>query len=135
MLNLFSFVFICFPTDIDECANENAECNHLCINEYGSYHCQCRDGYTLALDAHSCFGKAITNLYFNLITVVIPTCTCSKLFVIIVIYKRTHMYMHAHTRTYVHARTYTNTHLLHMHACHHYCIAYTPTSCLTSAFT
>ena len=70
-----------FATDIDECANENAECNHLCINEYGSYHCQCRDGYTLALDAHSCFGKAITNFYFNLITAAIAR----KIFVFIII--------------------------------------------------
>ena len=46
-------------TDIDECTDENAGCDHLCINEYGSYHCQCRDGYTLGPDDHSCFGKRI----------------------------------------------------------------------------
>ena len=59
-VNIIQLAIIIY-SDIDECANENAGCNHLCINEYGSYHCQCRDGYTLALDAHSCFGKAITN--------------------------------------------------------------------------
>ena len=80
--NLFNLLYhitltcsICvhlFATDIDECANENAECNHLCINEYGSYHCQCHNGYTL-IDAHSCFGEAISNLYFNLIIAVVIT--------------------------------------------------------------
>ena len=36
-------------TDIDECSLivPNGFCDHLCINTYGSYHCDCREGYRL----------------------------------------------------------------------------------------
>ena len=55
---LFSTLYI---TDIDECANQNDGCDHLCVNEPGSYHCQCRDGYSLGLDVHTCIG--MLNIY------------------------------------------------------------------------
>ena len=47
--------------DVDECDNHNAGCDHLCVNEQGSYHCECHDGYSVALDAHSCLGKSIND--------------------------------------------------------------------------
>lgn len=38
-----------FCTDIDEC--EYAQCDHKCINQYGSYTCECDEGYTLHSDS------------------------------------------------------------------------------------
>lgn len=31
-------------------------CAHICVEEIGSYHCDCRDGYTLIQDLESCEG-------------------------------------------------------------------------------
>ncbi|KAA3681817.1 uncharacterized protein DEA37_0009101, partial [Paragonimus westermani] len=36
-----------FVTDLDECADNNGGCQHLCRNTIGSYHCACRPGYKL----------------------------------------------------------------------------------------
>ncbi|CAH8432073.1 unnamed protein product [Dicrocoelium dendriticum] len=36
-----------FFTDLDECADNNGGCQHLCRNTIGSYHCACRPGYQL----------------------------------------------------------------------------------------
>ncbi|XP_026091548.1 low-density lipoprotein receptor-related protein 1B [Carassius auratus] len=40
--------------DVDECS-ENFPCSHQCINNYGSFHCLCADGYQRpASNPHSC---------------------------------------------------------------------------------
>lgn len=33
--------------DINECAASNGGCSHTCINNQGSYQCQCEDGFNL----------------------------------------------------------------------------------------
>ena len=43
--------------DIDECKNNTSGCDHYCNNEIGSYNCECKKGYTLADDSHTCDGK------------------------------------------------------------------------------
>lgn len=44
-------------TDIDECAVNNAGCEHNCSNDSGGYHCQCASGFRLDQDEHNCTGK------------------------------------------------------------------------------
>ncbi|XP_018773177.3 epidermal growth factor-like protein 7 [Serinus canaria] len=41
-------------TDVDECASQSHGCSQLCINTAGSFHCACRDGFSLAADAKGC---------------------------------------------------------------------------------
>ncbi|KAK9804303.1 hypothetical protein WJX72_005862 [[Myrmecia] bisecta] len=33
--------------DIDECAEGSSGCDQICVNEPGSFHCECKDGFTL----------------------------------------------------------------------------------------
>jgi len=40
--------------DINECVNSTCEQN--CNNTIGSYDCSCDEGYSLAMDVHSCLG-------------------------------------------------------------------------------
>ncbi len=47
-----------FVSDTNECATiDNAGCDQTCVNEIGSYHCECEVGYTLNSDDHLCDGK------------------------------------------------------------------------------
>ncbi|XP_017557353.1 growth arrest-specific protein 6 [Pygocentrus nattereri] len=39
--------------DVNECNKDNGRCDHECNNSIGSYHCSCRDGYSLS-GHHSC---------------------------------------------------------------------------------
>ncbi|KAM7538912.1 hypothetical protein Aperf_G00000048657 [Anoplocephala perfoliata] len=34
-----------FFTDLDECADQNGGCQHICRNTIGSYYCECQPGY------------------------------------------------------------------------------------------
>ena len=43
------------PPDVDECEEE--PCSHGCFNTYGSYMCNCDEGFELASDGTSCIGK------------------------------------------------------------------------------
>ena len=43
--------------DINECESSNGDCAHVCVNQPGSYHCQCKEGYSLSVNAHDCHGK------------------------------------------------------------------------------
>ncbi|NXH95969.1 EGFL7 protein, partial [Pachycephala philippinensis] len=43
----------CVP-DVDECASQSHGCSQLCINTAGSFHCACRDGFSLAADDKGC---------------------------------------------------------------------------------
>ena len=49
-------LYIIFETDIGECLLGISDCNQTCINTVGSYYCQCKLGYTLSNDSHSCLG-------------------------------------------------------------------------------
>lgn len=54
--NLICFLFLFFGTDIDECANPDT-CSQICINQIGSYKCQCEEGYQVDPATKAC--KAI----------------------------------------------------------------------------
>ena len=40
--------------DIDECLISTDDCDQLCVNDIGSYHCECYAGYFR--DNNSCVG-------------------------------------------------------------------------------
>ena len=44
-------------SDVDECAMNNAGCEHECVNTEASYSCQCHPGYRLHPNQHDCVGK------------------------------------------------------------------------------
>ena len=46
-LNLFTYLFVCFYPDLDECQAFPNSChlNAECLNTQGSYSCRCRPGY------------------------------------------------------------------------------------------
>ena len=44
--------------DVDECLTNNAGCHQECINNLGSYTCNCAVGYYLGEDGHQCHGKS-----------------------------------------------------------------------------
>ena len=46
-----------FLLDTNECNNNNGGCNQTCINEIGSFHCECDIGYTLDDDGLGCTGR------------------------------------------------------------------------------
>lgn len=41
-------------SDEDECQENNGGCHHNCVNTIGSYLCECKVGYTLHSNKHSC---------------------------------------------------------------------------------
>ncbi|XP_047925093.1 tolloid-like protein 2 isoform X10 [Anser cygnoides] len=43
-----------FFSDKDECSKDNGGCQHECINTFGSYVCQCRNGFMLHENGHDC---------------------------------------------------------------------------------
>ena len=43
--------------DIDECSNGSHNCSDKCVNEIGSFHCECSPGELLSDDRASCKGK------------------------------------------------------------------------------
>lgn len=40
--------------DINECSNNNGNCQHKCVNFEGTFKCQCNPGYILQKDGRSC---------------------------------------------------------------------------------
>ena len=42
--------------DINECAGNQHQCDHICFNNNGSYSCGCRNGYRLIEDGRTCHG-------------------------------------------------------------------------------
>ena len=50
--------FECLPLDIDECETVADNCDHVCLNTIGSFHCACQSGYILnTLNHRTCNGK------------------------------------------------------------------------------
>ncbi|KAK3741569.1 hypothetical protein QZH41_012512 [Actinostola sp. cb2023] len=43
-----------YYADEDECQENKGGCQHICVNTIGSYRCECKVGYTLHNDHHSC---------------------------------------------------------------------------------
>ena len=52
IFELFTFII-----DTDECAEGTHECQHVCNNTPGSFHCSCFNGYQLNNDSSTCSGK------------------------------------------------------------------------------
>ena len=48
-----------FLLDVNECDNNNGNCQHTCQNLYGRHRCLCRDGYSLDSNEKTCSGKQI----------------------------------------------------------------------------
>ena len=53
------YMLFIFLLDTNECNNNNGGCNQTCINEIGSFHCECDIGYTLDDDGLGCTGRCI----------------------------------------------------------------------------
>ena len=52
--------FIQYYTDINECAMDMDNCDHICNNTHcteGKYACSCYEGYVLGSDGHTCLGE------------------------------------------------------------------------------
>ena len=49
-------VFCVFPTDINECVDNNGGCEQVCMNTDGSYNCLCEAGFTPENTTH-CDGN------------------------------------------------------------------------------
>lgn len=49
--------------DINECDQNNGKCSQICVNEVGSYICECRNGYQLDQTGLNCDGKSITQWF------------------------------------------------------------------------
>ena len=42
--------------DVDECDLNIDDCVQLCVNDFGSYHCECYSGYFRDDNSSSCVG-------------------------------------------------------------------------------
>ena len=65
-VNILShFLMLVFSSDINECENANVSCsdvdNRMCVNNRGSYSCECADGYYEAYHngTYLCFRKYV----------------------------------------------------------------------------
>ena len=47
---------ICYA-DVDECTDNKHGCEHQCVNNDGSFQCECRNGFMLKKDHKHCDGK------------------------------------------------------------------------------
>ncbi|KAL4233095.1 signal peptide protein [Mactra antiquata] len=56
-----------YAQDIDECDNNNGNCEHMCVNTIGSYMCKCPEGFTTSYtDSHSCLGMLLIEISIDL---------------------------------------------------------------------
>ena len=61
-LHYVSYYSLIFHSDINECVQGLAGCNHNCTNTAGSHFCTCTDGYELESDNHTCKGDDYNQL-------------------------------------------------------------------------
>ena len=54
----------CNLADINECSVSNGGCEYKCVNEIGSYRCECLPGFRLRSDGLSCESEY--QLIFNI---------------------------------------------------------------------
>ncbi len=57
-----------FWVDVNECTIDTDGCDDICVNEVGSYHCECNVGFELDEDNHGCSGQTV--LMHAVITVI-----------------------------------------------------------------
>ena len=51
-------ILVLFVIDIDECATDANNCSQVCMNELGTFRCDCNPGYTLDPDNTNCSSKS-----------------------------------------------------------------------------
>ena len=57
---LLNYILVHIPyEDIDECAQNNGGCSQRCVNNNGSFYCECTSGYSLVDNGFSCEGETI----------------------------------------------------------------------------
>ena len=47
--------------DVNECFTHH-DCSHICVNNEGSYHCECESGYELSEEGRTCRGNALCHI-------------------------------------------------------------------------
>ena len=52
-----------FFADVNECNMTYHGCSHMCVNNQGSFRCECESGYELSADGRTCQGDA--QCHFN----------------------------------------------------------------------
>ena len=52
-------------TDVNECDRKLHECDQICINNIGSYRCQCKAGYYLHDNKKTCKGMSVYHDYYS----------------------------------------------------------------------
>ncbi|KAH9381768.1 hypothetical protein HPB48_010587 [Haemaphysalis longicornis] len=52
--------------DQNECQEDAHDCEHTCINLWGSFRCACHTGFRLAEDGRSCVGEHIRPTDYSL---------------------------------------------------------------------
>ena len=60
---------------MDECANSEDNCLQECVNDQGSFHCDCFPGFTLNADEFSCRG-----MYARLLLYVVRYISCNNIY-------------------------------------------------------
>ena len=54
--NIYYCLIIAYIIDVNECELGTDNCDQLCIDDLGSYHCGCYNGYLIDNDSSSCVG-------------------------------------------------------------------------------
>lgn len=44
-------------SDNDECSDSIVVCDQVCVNEIGSFHCECESGFSLSNNGITCKGN------------------------------------------------------------------------------
>lgn len=55
-ITIFLYLSFCV-LEIHECNEMADNCEQICHNTNGSFHCSCQSGYTLSTNGHSCTSK------------------------------------------------------------------------------
>ena len=52
-----NFLVLILYLDINECEQNNGDCQHNCYNLFGSYRCDCYKGFRIAYDKKTCIKE------------------------------------------------------------------------------
>ena len=61
-------VVINYTSDVNECTDNNGDCEHSCVNNEGSYSCSCQSGFSLNSNGRNCSGKNMFEYFIFYIT-------------------------------------------------------------------
>lgn len=64
---IFTYHFATPGADINECEVEDHGCEHMCINDPGSFHCVCKRGFFLNENGKTCDRKSIKGVLTYLV--------------------------------------------------------------------